>query len=306
MAFLSKGVHSMWRSTKLLQTLLPQVSQSFLCSSSELSSSSNSESESSDSLESASHVIDTERIRNRKLLYPPQHSCDRIQSWVSTLSRLQDDKVGIIDLHPSIFGVHPRLDIIHENIKWQQKYKNIDFSRVRTRAEMPGGGRKPWRQKGTGRARHGSIRSPLWNKGGAAKGPRGPTSNFYMLPFGIRVLGLRTALSCKLAQNDLHIVDSLYIPAEDPEYLRDLVKSRAWGYSLLLVDDNDEVPQRLANALQQIPEYNVMPAYGLNVYSMLKHETVVLTLSAVEKIEERLLYHLHRSGCVQQKFRLPL
>ena len=112
----------------------------------------------------------------------------------------------------------------------------VSFAHTKVRSEVRGGGRKPWPQKGTGRARHGTIRSPLWRGGGIAHGPRSPTSHFYMLPFFARVLGLRATLSVKLAQDDLHIVDSLEIPSDDPKYFEELVSSRNWGPSVLIVD----------------------------------------------------------------------
>lgn len=87
-----------------------------------------------------------------------------------------------------------------------------------------------------GRARHGSIRSPLWKGGGVVHGPRSPTPHFYMLPFYTRVLGLTTTLSVKLAQDDLHIVDNLDLPSDDPKFMEELVKSRNWGPSVLFVD----------------------------------------------------------------------
>jgi len=102
---------------------------------------------------------------------------------------------------------------------------------------MPGGGRKPWPQKGTGRARHGSIRSPLFYGGGQAHGPRGPKSYFFMLPFYARVKGLYSTLSVKLAQDDLKIVDSLEIPSKDPKFLERLAEERHWGMSVLFVDE---------------------------------------------------------------------
>lgn len=106
-----------------------------------------------------------------------------------------------------------------------------------TRGELRGGGRKPWQQKGLGKARHGSIRSPLWIHGGKAHGPRGPNTYFYMLPFYARVHGLCATLSVKFAQDDIKIVDTLDIPTEDPKFLEDLVEARKWGVSVLFVDE---------------------------------------------------------------------
>uniref|UniRef100_A0A3Q3WS62 Large ribosomal subunit protein uL4m n=1 Tax=Mola mola TaxID=94237 RepID=A0A3Q3WS62_MOLML len=107
---------------------------------------------------------------------------------------------------------------------------------TKVRSEVRGGGRKPWRQKGSGRARHSSIRSPIWSGGGVSHGPRGPTSYYYMLPMKVRVQGLKVALSAKVAQDYLHIVDSLNIPTPDSKFLLDLIKHRHWGESILIVD----------------------------------------------------------------------
>ncbi|KAL8567680.1 hypothetical protein ACOMHN_008988 [Nucella lapillus] len=235
-------------------------------------------------------------ITSRKLQYPPSYASPR-QAWLETLHSLEDQKLGLIDLHPDIFGMYPRVDVVHQNILWQRTYRRISYAKTKSRAEMPGGGRKPWPQKGTGRARHGSIRSPIWHNGGRALGPRGPKSYFYMLPVSIRALGLRSMLSIKFAQDDLHIVENLDIPVDDAEYLTELADVRFWGDSVLFIDDNDKLPENTALALADIPHLNAMPVYGLNVYSMLKHHTLVLTLAAVERIEERLLHHMHTIGC---------
>lgn len=211
------------------------------------------------------------------------------QAWLESIDTLEGEKLGIIDLHPDIFGAHPRYDVLHDNIKWQLEYKHVDYRRCLTRAEVRGGGRKPWGQKKQGRHRAGSIRAPQWKGGGMSHGPRGPWSSFYMLQLPKREFGLRIALSVKYAQNDLHIVDSLEIPTDDPEYIEELIDTRYWGFSVLFVDDTDFMPRNIAVATKETGQYNLMPVYGLNVYSMLKHETLVLTLAAVEKIEEKLV-----------------
>jgi large subunit ribosomal protein L4 len=127
-----------------------------------------------------------------------------------------------------------------------------------------------------------------------------------MLPFYTRVHGLISCLSIKLAQDDLHIVNSLEIPTDDPKYVEDLVENRSWGPSVLLVDEMDIMPRNITAATDSILHINLMPAYGLNVYSMLKHDTLVLTTAAVNYIEEKLLYQLHRPdiSIVTKKFRL--
>ncbi|XP_041354179.1 39S ribosomal protein L4, mitochondrial-like [Gigantopelta aegis] len=233
-------------------------------------------------------------MTSRRLEYPPLHTPPK-QAWLESLDTIEDGKLGIVDLHPEIFGTYPRIDMLHSNILWQRNFKRISYAKTKSRAEVRGGGRKPWPQKGMNKARHGSIRSPIWRGGGIAHGPRGPQSFFYMLPTPLRVMGLRVALSVKYAQNNLHIVDSFDIPSDDSQYITDLIDTRFWGYSVLFVDDTDFMPRNISLALSKCPEFNLMPVYGLNVYSMLKHETLVLTLAAVEKIEQKLLYEMHKT-----------
>lgn len=103
-------------------------------------------------------------ITSRKLSYPPKFTKNR-EAWVENLDTIESLKLGLTPLHAEVFGAFPRIDTLHWNVDWQQKYRRVDWETTQTRAERRGGGRKPWPQKGTGRARHGSIRSPLW-KGG--------------------------------------------------------------------------------------------------------------------------------------------
>uniref|UniRef100_A0A1A9WUF9 Large ribosomal subunit protein uL4m n=1 Tax=Glossina brevipalpis TaxID=37001 RepID=A0A1A9WUF9_9MUSC len=217
------------------------------------------------------------------------------QVWIENIDDVQERKLGIIELHPDVFAAQPRVDVIQENIEWQRKYRFVSFAHTKTRAEVRGGGRKPWPQKGTGRARHGSIRSPLFKGGGVAHGPRSPTTHFYMLPFFKRVMGLTSTLSVKLAQDDLHVIKNVEIPNGDYQFIKDLIIERNWGPSVLIVDKEDIFPENICRATDKLAYVNLMPAYSLNTYSMLKHDTLVLTIDAVRHIEERLLYQLHRS-----------
>jgi len=192
--------------------------------------------------------------------------------------------------------VYPRMDIIHQNLTWQGQYNVVDYNKVKNVREMIhtyGGGAKPWRQKGTGRARQGSTRAPQWVNGGKVHGPRGPKSRYYMLPWHIRVYGLTHTLSVKIIQDDIHVVEDLELPSDDPSYLLDLVRKRGWAPSVLMVDTQDIFPTNITAATEQIPHINLMPVYGLNVNSMIKHETLVITRRAVEDLTDKLLYALH-------------
>lgn len=236
-------------------------------------------------------------MTSRKLQYPNPFMRPR-QAWLESMEKIGDQKLGIVDLHPDIFATFPRLDILHNNIQWQLRYRQIEYRRVRTRGEMIGSRRKLYKQKTAGKARHGDKYAPIFVGGGHAKGPRGPMSKFYMIPRSKRVLGLRTALSVKYAQDDLYIVKDLTLPnvKNHAKYLDEFITQQGWGLSVLFVDHTDELPIDFLEAIEPYKYYNAMPVYSLNVYSILKHDKLVLTLKAVEKIEERLLHWLHKSG----------
>jgi len=238
----------------------------------------------------------------RVLDIPVQYNVER-QIWVESLSSKETTVTSIMDLHPEVWAVYPRIDIIHANLVWQSKYNVVNYNHVKNVREMIysyGGGAKPWPQKGTGRARAGSIRAPQFIDGGKVHGPRGPKSLYYMLPWHMRVYGLTHTLSVKVIQDDVHVVDNLELPTDDPEYLTDLVRSRGWSPSVLMVDTEDIFPTHITAVTEEIPHINIMPVYGLNVNSMLKHETLVLTKRAVEDLTAKLLYALHRQDCVER------
>jgi len=220
------------------------------------------------------------------------------QIWLENLDTVEEQKLDILDLHPDVFAVYPRIDFIHENVVWQNKYKDVNYAHVKNRYEMIsryGGGKRPWPLKGTGRARHGSIRGPQWHNGGKAHGPRGPKPLFYMLGYHKRVYGLTHTLSAKFVQDDVHVVNNLDIPTDDPEYLRELIRERNWSRSVLFVDVDEVMPRNITAAADDIPHVNLMPVFGLNVLSMLRHQTLVLTEAALHRITEKLLFALNRT-----------
>lgn len=247
----------------------------------------------------------TTSIEPRVLAFPPKYQETR-QIWLESLDTIDQRKLGLLELHPLVFASNPRIDIIHQNIKWQTLYRYVSYAHTKSRFEVRGGGRKPWPQKGLGRARHGSIRSPLFKGGGVIHGPKSPTPHFYMLPFYTRLHGLTSALSIKFAQDDLHLVDNLELPTEEQTYLEELVKSRLWGPSVLFVDVDDVMPRNITIATDGVKHMNLMPSYGLNVYSMLKHDTLVLTRAAVDHIESKILDHLHKNDtrAVMDKYKI--
>lgn len=246
-------------------------------------------------------IISKRSYQDEKFLYQKPR-----EIWIENLDTVERKKLGLVTLHPDVFGAAPRIDIIHQNVQWQRLYRWVCYAHTKTRAEVRGGGRKPWPQKGTGRARHGSIRSPLWRGGGVIHGPRSPTPHFYMLPFFTRVAGLTSTLSVKLAQDDLYVVNELEVPTNNSSYIKELIEARHWGPSVLFVDSEDIMAPNITKATDEIKHVNLMPVYGLNVYSMLKHDTLVLTERAARLIEDKILYNLHRPDykTLIQKFKL--
>ena len=160
--------------------------------------------------------------------YPPTNPTAPREAWVETLETTNVDVTNeVIQLHPDVWSVRPRLDMIWANIEWQKWYKKIDWEYVKDRYEMEyTSGQRLWPQKGQGRARHKTTTSPIWIQGGKAHGNKGPRSYFHMKPYHFRVWGLIHTLSAKLAQDDLRIVNNLEIPTDDPGYIEDLIDKR--------------------------------------------------------------------------------
>jgi len=227
---------------------------------------------------------------------PSTDVLEKRQAWVENLENGDSlDKRGLVDLHPEIFGTFPRFDLIHRNVEWQRKYKKINWIEMLHRVEMWHKGPRPWPLKGTGRARHKDKRSPIWIGGGWAHPPKLRTW-YYMLEFTTRVRGLQSTLACKLAQNDLVIVDTLdNFPSDDPKELESFIEERGWGPSVLICDLTEVFPTNIALAAEGVDHINLVPVYGLNVEMMMKHETLILTLAALEEIENKLTYHLRRT-----------
>ena len=209
---------------------------------------------------------------------------DPKQAWVRSFET--GEKLGIIELSNFLFGARPRLDILHRVVVWQRAKIRAGTAKVKDRGEVRGGGRKPWQQKGTGRARQGSRRAPHFVGGGVVHGPRGPVSYEYTLPKKVRRMGLRTALSIKFSQGDLQIVDSLALPSHKTRDFEPILKIHEWE-SALLVDGGD-VDRNLCLASSNLESIDVLPSRGLNVYSILLRETLVLSVGAVYMLEERL------------------
>ena len=217
---------------------------------------------------------------------PPTHYAPPPkQVWLKSLDTAE--KLGIVDLHHFVFGARPRIDILHRVVVWQRAKRRAGTAKVKDRGEVRGGGRKPRRQKGSGRSRQGSIRAPHWRGGGVVHGPRGPVSYEYTLPKKVRRLGLRTALSVKFSQGDLHVVDSLQLESHKTKDFVSVLEKHGWK-SVLFVDGG-EVESNMCRVSANVPKVDVLPSQGLDVYSILLRDSLVLTLGAVRMLEARLL-----------------
>ena len=189
-----------------------------------------------------------------------------------------------VELNDEVFGLDPRADILHRVVTWQLEKRRARASGTRERADVARTGKKFGRQKGGGTARHGDRRAPIFIGGGKAHGQR--TRDFDpSLNKKIRVLGLKMALSSHAKAGSLFVMDSLVVEGGKTKTLQsDMAKL---GFGKTLVIDGDMVETSFAFAASNLHEINVLPAAGANVYDILKHDTLVLTRAAVEKLEAR-------------------
>ena len=206
------------------------------------------------------------------------------QAWIRSFDT--GEKLGIMDLDPRVFRARPRIDILQRVVVWQRAKRRAGTAKVKDRGEVSGGGRKPRPQKGSGRSRQGSIRAPHFVGGGVVHGPRGPVSYEYTLPKQVRRLGLRSALSIKYAQGDLQIVDAMTASSHKTKDMVKTLETHGWT-SVLLVDGGD-VNSDLCLGSQNLQDVDVLPSRGLNVYSILLRDTLVLSVGAVRLLEHRL------------------
>ncbi|GKV55116.1 50S ribosomal protein L4 [Sporosarcina sp. NCCP-2222] len=191
--------------------------------------------------------------------------------------------VGEIELNEAIFGIEPNEAVLFETLVQQRASLRQGNHKVKTRAEVAGGGRKPWRQKGTGRARQGSIRSPQWRGGGIVFGPT-PRSYSYKLPKKVRRLALRSALSTKVRDEEIIVLEGLAFDApKTKEFVKVLENLSIEKKALFVTADLDET---VALSARNIPGVSVVTANGINVLDLVAHDKLVITKGAVEKLEE--------------------
>jgi len=198
--------------------------------------------------------------------------------------RLDGERAGSVDLADGVFGLEPRVDILHRVVRWQRNRAQAGTHKVKTRSEGNYSGAKVYRQKGTGRARHGDRNAPIFRKGGVYKGPV-PRSHAHGLPKKFRALGLRHALSAKARAGELVVIEAAEAEGRTGALARQVGNL---GWKRALVIDGARVDEGFARAARNIEGLDILPSVGANVLDILKRDTLVLTRAGVEALEARL------------------
>jgi large subunit ribosomal protein L4 len=205
-----------------------------------------------------------------------------MQIAVTTLDQAD---AGTIELSPAVFGQAVRADVLHQVVRWQLAKRHQGTHKTKTRSEVRASTRKMYKQKGTGRARHGAASVPQFRGGGKAFGPS-PRDHAIDLPKKVRRLGLKMALSSKLADGKLVVLDQASLPEPKTKQLATRLDRLGWSSALLI--DGPEVDQNFSRAAQNLAGLQLMAPGGANVYDILRRDLLVLTRDAVRQLEERL------------------
>ena len=202
---------------------------------------------------------------------------------VADVHNMYGEKVSEIDLADGIFNVPPKKHVLHEVVTMQLANRRSGSAFTKGRSEVRGGGRKPYRQKGTGRARAGSRTSPLWRGGGVVFGPK-PRSYSYKVPKGVRRQALKMALTSKLQDKALIVVDRLDLESVKTKRFVEVIESLKTKQALIVTDRK---LKNLELSSRNVPDVKVLRSEGLNVYDILKFKHLVLLEPCVKQIHER-------------------
>jgi large subunit ribosomal protein L4 len=198
--------------------------------------------------------------------------------------KLDGGKAGSIDLNEALFGLEPRVDILHRVVRWQRNNAQAGTHKVKTRSEVSYSTKKIYRQKGTGGARHGARSAPIFRGGGVYKGPT-PRSHGHDLPKKVRVLGLKHALSAKAKAGELVVIDAAVSDGKTGA-LAKMIANLGWKRALII--DGAAVNENFAQAARNIEGLDILPTMGANVFDILKRDTLVITKAGLEALEARL------------------
>lgn len=197
---------------------------------------------------------------------------------------LDKNKIEEIDLKADIFEAPVKEHLLHSVTNWQLASKRSGTSSTKTRGEVKGSNAKPWKQKGMGRARAGTRKSPIWRKGGVVFGPK-PKDWSYSIPKKVRKSALKSALSKKLSEGSLFVLKDFDLPEIKTKQVSEFMKKFELPKALVVIDSNNE---NLAKSAKNMKEVKILKDEGLNVYDILKFNNVVILKNSVEKIEEAL------------------
>ncbi len=200
------------------------------------------------------------------------------------VQNLTAQKAGSIDLPDDIFGLEPRADLLHRMVVWQLAKRRAGTHKTKSRSEVNRTGAKWGRQKGLGRARHGDRKSGIFVGGAKAHGPK-PRSHAIGMPKKMRALALKHALSTKVREGALVVLENTEIKEPKTRAVRESLEKL--GLANALIIDGREVNENFARAARNIPNIDVLPVQGINVYDILRREKLVLTKAAVEALQER-------------------
>lgn len=200
------------------------------------------------------------------------------------VTNLDGKAVGKVSLSDTVFGLEPRADILHRMVRYQLLKRQQGTHNTKQRSDVTGTTKKMYRQKGTGGARHGDKKAPIFRGGGKAFGPS-PRSHAIDLPKKVRALALRHALSAKIKAEAVMVLDDVTSADGKTKGLTSQLSSL--GLSNALVIGGAQIDENFARAAQNIPQIDVLPIQGINVYDILRRDTLVLTKAAVEALEER-------------------
>jgi large subunit ribosomal protein L4 len=200
------------------------------------------------------------------------------------VTTLDAKKAGTVDLSDEVFGLEPRADLLHRMVRYQLAKRRSGTVSVKDRSEINATTAKMYRQKGTGRARHGSKKAPIFRGGGKAFGPK-PRSHAIELPKKVRALALKHALSSKVKTDMLVVLDNCELKEGKTKELKS--RFAKLGFQSVLIIDGAAVQDEFARAARNIPRVDVLPVQGINVYDILRHDKLVLTKAALEALEAR-------------------
>jgi large subunit ribosomal protein L4 len=202
-----------------------------------------------------------------------------------TVRNLDNEEIGDIELADEVFGLPIRRDILARVVNWQLAKRRSGAHKTKGIGEIRGTTKKPYKQKGTGRARQGSLRSPQFRGGARIFGPV-VRSHAFDLQKKVRRLGLKTALSAKQVEGKLVVIEAAHIGEAKTKALR--ARLAVLGWDSVLIIDGSVVEENFARATRNLPRVDVMPQQGANVYDILRRDTLVLTREAVRQLEARL------------------